>query len=432
MYAFKESSSKPSTTRRSTITPASLVNYEKTIQEEGKDESNDESHRRSFCYHLVNNMEDQKRQDILDKVDEVERMITLSLQNIDKNLNRCGKTLTERTIPALENYNKNCTQVLLNVNHLKEFFENAINTTILTGSARISSKPEHMLENSNEYSHSFGEGSEGTESNFSNLDTSNISNPLILNTPTRSRRSDFELDQPRVKASSNVSYSEFPEEIERLVNDSNRTESCHTVKTQFKESELNINTDQASESSLKRHNIDHKQHDTPRTPKTNNCTFSKVVKKYESPPWEEPPELESEKLVLPAYKKRHTTLSNPSLGEETNHPQTPNFKLDFSRARKGTKIDEPHNIGGISSTAKKTHWDSSSSTFEEPPEITGMINGPDGKSNTVGNKENTDEAHGRAFSLDDAEKDEFQSPPSLLTERLDHEAEKKTDLLDSF
>ncbi|GME90489.1 unnamed protein product [Ambrosiozyma monospora] len=98
------------------------------------DEPTITSPRKSFYYSSTSAQYDPKLQDVLDQIDNVERLITLTLQGIDADLSRSNKIVAEKILPTLERYNYSSKKILNNVSHIKEFFEAAANITILTKS----------------------------------------------------------------------------------------------------------------------------------------------------------------------------------------------------------------------------------------------------------------------------------------------------------
>lgn len=423
-----------SATRRSTIEPASL-NYEKTVLEDERDEPR----RRSFRYHIINNLEDHQKQEKFDEIDETERMITLTLQKIDRDLSRCGKTLSQRTIPALEDYNKHCTQVFLNVNHLKEFFENAINTTILTGASTTKLRPKALKKNGKGFQALSGELNDTKDDNVAFNDSKLHSSTQFGKTlHTRSRAELHSSLGPEQTAKKTVtdtaSYIEPPKEIQQLLGTSQVSKS-----RQLPVKGSNLST----EILLEGCNKGYKQHKcpmVPQTPKSDTNRFSKVAKKYESPPWEEPPELESEKMDSSSHKKRHISPVYPD--GNVSYVKESSFALDYSRATKGTNSEKRENTTNGQRAVNMSPWDSSS--FDEPPELlTGTVfkrntnNGEfeDVKHGGVENgapNENLNSDDKKFKGLNENDSDEFQNPPSLLTEKFNNETkENNTNSLDS-
>lgn len=88
--------------------------------------------RQSFYFSSVSTADPAHRR-IREKTDKVERLVTLTLQGIDKDLSDCNKTLKERVLPTLHKYNVHSDGIAANVQHVKEFFEDAANVNIVTG-----------------------------------------------------------------------------------------------------------------------------------------------------------------------------------------------------------------------------------------------------------------------------------------------------------
>lgn len=307
--------------------------------------------RKSFYYSSSATVGNKERKKILDRIDEVERLITMSLQEVERNLSECNQLVTEKIIPSLQQYNSNSTNIFSNVNHIKDFFENSSNVNILTESEK--NEPR----SSNEASSSV------VLKQVNARYHQNFTNETIENGP---------------EYVSSISYSEPSDAIKHLITDE---------QSSGDETEINPK----DQSTMKVIGI-------PKTPVNSAPTtpvsavhkyVSNMIKKYDSPPWDNPPSLQS------TDKASNVVSSNEA--EDTNK-----------------------DISHVEINKSRDYGLENSSTFEEPPEllteklavVTDKNENP--ASPATIKLRNIEKKYG----LEDEDSDGEESPPSLLTEQI--------------
>ncbi|GMG49867.1 unnamed protein product [Ambrosiozyma monospora] len=170
------------------------ANYDNTM--DTVDEPTITSPRKSFYYSSTSAQYDPKLQDVLDQIDNVERLITLTLQGIDADLSRANKIVAEKILPTLERYNYSSKKILNNVSHIKEFFEAAANINILTKSD-LKNNGGQRVSSAGVFGSGGGkDGDEGNDVNVSFSDDENLSTDEI-NTITTNIMQKYNLTSPK-------------------------------------------------------------------------------------------------------------------------------------------------------------------------------------------------------------------------------------------
>ena len=99
---------------------------------EEEDLGTDKQPRLSFYYNSSTSKQNTNREKVLEEIDRVEQLITLNLQKINENLMLSNSIIGNKLIPTIENFNRSSCGLFNNTSHIKEFFENAANVNILT------------------------------------------------------------------------------------------------------------------------------------------------------------------------------------------------------------------------------------------------------------------------------------------------------------
>lgn len=368
-------------------------------EEEGEEDEEfipsptDKHPRRSFYYSSHVKNEDPERQQLLNELDRVELSITQNLQKIHHNLSKANAIILDTLVPTLDEFKINSNKIYRNVNHIKEFYENAANVNILT-------KDDVIEVNANESMNSHN----GTTSDLSinhrykqNFSSSDILSPSMMtqnefpsiNFSTLDGFNDESTGKTPTRKISKESYKRMLKgsdiEEEELV-----TEPIEEIESIIGEDNENLEVITELSPESKR-----------------NQYMSDLVRGYESPPWEEPPKLESERFISPLKKKRKIMVSPHKVIDPTGSddedvsirfPMSPKYggggkllrseegrkiALDFARSEmmanhpilslKGSpgKRDDDPTVTGTFYTME------SNSTIDNPPQISVPLENPE-------------------------------------------------------
>ena len=314
----------------------------KEIEEENEEEGTDKQPRLSFFYNSSAIKPNIQRERALDEIDRVEQLITLNLQKINENLMISNNVISSKLIPTLEKFNSSSIKLFNNINHIKEFFENAANVNILTKKdVKFSDNENENDGNDSNYlqlrSSSFTElkhdrltSSDNNLSRSSSLvrvndDNSNNNNvnkeiiePTISNmNNTRSLFDGFKVNIDEESTGKNpvqrnVNESIDDEEfftINTFKSDDERRESNEKEKEKDNEKELDVEEEEEEEEG----GIESED--------KSNKFVKDLMSGYESPPWEEPPVLQSVRYSKHLHHKRRSeeTGIRSDEREETNN-----------------------------------------------------------------------------------------------------------------
>lgn len=377
------------------------VGSEEDEEEEFIPSPTDKHPRRSFYYSSHVRNDDPERQQLLNELDRVELSITQNLQKIHHNLSKANAIILDTLVPTLDDFKVNSNKIYRNVNHIKEFYENAANVNILT-------KDDVIEIHSGTAPTNTANNSIGNISDISinhrykqNFSSSDILSPSItqhdldqfssINFSTLNGFNDESTAKTPVRI---VSKEEYKKSLTTSGDISIGAEDDVNIEAELINQENGEVEREAEE-------------DSELSPESKrNRYMSDLVKGYESPPWEEPPKLESEMFISPLKKKRRITVSPHKVNDpnESNDddisirfPMSPKYggggkllrseegrkiALDFARS----EMMANHPILSLQATPSKKDLDptitetfytmESNSTIDIPPQLTVPLENP--------------------------------------------------------
>ncbi|KAG0686580.1 hypothetical protein C6P40_003777 [Pichia californica] len=284
------------------------LNYiEKQQQQQHQDDDDmgtDKQPRLSFYFESSSIKNNSNRDKMLDEVDRIEQLITLNLQKINENLINSNNIISNKLIPKLETFNKNSNNIYNNINHIKEFFENAANVNILTkkdidinnidnttfnASLTEDSVDQNTSHNNTNITNNSTEFRDIRDRYKHNLEISSGNNNIISNNEENTNKNDM---TPRIKRtngyysnnSDSINSETFLKDIEINVDDESTGRQINNkgLRNEFLESVDN-----------KLDKEDHLIEDEE--VEITSKLVKDIIAGYESPPWEDPPKLESMK-----------------------------------------------------------------------------------------------------------------------------------------
>lgn len=279
----------------------------------------DKHPRLSFYYASHVKKEDPERQALLNELDRVELSITQNLQKIHYNLSKCNAVIMDSMIPTLDDFKANSVKIFKNVNHIKEFYENAANVNILT-------KDDVMINNGLLHP---GTSAADPATGDNSINTSNISEDLSIRNRYQQNFSSSNIMSPNIihtNLNPNHSVTENLAQIDNTITNEHQYSSLNL--SAFNTTRFNDESTAKTQTlKLSAHDYRHSLQEpiAEREEETNaampeteaelspdskrNKFVSDLVKGYESPPWENPPELQSDKFISPLKKKRKMLAS---------------------------------------------------------------------------------------------------------------------------
>ncbi|TID28207.1 hypothetical protein CANINC_002640 [Pichia inconspicua] len=272
------------------------------------------------------------KEKILDEIDRVEQLITINLQKINENLITSNNVIVNKLIPSVENFNRDSNNIYNNINHIKEFFENAANVNILT-------KKDVEIQEANDSRYDSA-SFEQYDQKFTSDDVEHIDKSFnkIINSDT----SEYKEMNDRYKNNLDDSSAEKP-----------RSREEPTTSTFMKDFRTNLDDESTSKQPVLSNSFTNMvtTDDPVEAVSSENTKNDKSVKDlmsgYESPPWEEPPELQSTKIGQigsGGVKKRRRSNSNENIETEEDvsirFPQSPKYGAGgkLLRSEKGRQM----------------------------------------------------------------------------------------------
>ncbi|VEU21092.1 DEKNAAC101931 [Brettanomyces naardenensis] len=460
--------------KKGTITPTTLSTSAAERLRDGEKDTSEGPPRRPIYYSSTATPNSESKQREVDEIDKVERLITLTLQGIDKDLSDCNSVVTDKVHPTVEQYSTDSSMTSSNINHIKEFFENAANVNIVTNmdiqeAERLSPIRQGSGDERNDGPPEVDKSQLNYSTPTATLGTSSASREFNDRYRENFSPSGQQAETTTGDNTNTVSYSEPPADLQHLLglsHDENTSVSTDGLK-------LTV-TDESTGRILHTNEIE-----PPRTPpkrKADTVTklspsskrskyISDLIKQYDSPPWEDPPELQSTRYRSSGSRSRSRSgsRSRPKMkaaDDEVRFPRSPKYggggkllrsdrgrklaldysKVELTETNPILTVDEPRahkddtNVD-TSSFEAGNYSLNTSSTFENPPELlTERLDNrleERGDDKCEGHQEKVDSAAERLkaieieFGLDDDDDDELDNPPSLLTERLDRSGGNK-------
>ncbi|GAV29941.1 hypothetical protein PMKS-003447 [Pichia membranifaciens] len=296
---------------------------------EADDDGTDKQPRLSFYFESSSIKHNTNRERVLDEVDRVEQLITLNLQKINENLMQSNNIVSNKLIPSLEAFNKNSNKIYNNISHIKEFFENAANVNILT-KKDIKLQQMDGSDNSQEGSGT-GDSNDnikivGGSSDFErNGSANNITSELsefkdIKDRYKQNLESAGEKDVTVTHTATTLKLNRLPDYLK---------DNSNSVGTETFLKDFRMNAeDESTGRQLKRQNLaahtpemgtyqGSRENAGPSEDNLANSYVKDIMAGYESPPWEEPPVLQSSRFTSGHTKKRKRRPS--SAHEEDEH-----------------------------------------------------------------------------------------------------------------
>jgi hypothetical protein len=300
------------------------------------DTGTDKQPRLSFFYDSSAIKQNPNKERILDEVDRIEQLITSNLQKINESLILSNNLISNKIIPKLEMFNKNSNTIYNNINHIKEFFENAANVNILTKKDVESHQLDYKEDKIN---NSYNEKNDNGHDNNSNL-IENTSNPHSIsfdkdqNMPNHSNDTDEIND--KIPVTSDISeFKNIKIRYKQNLGSDNKEQTSTTItnfnsfpaylrddldssSTFFKGVEVGIDAESTGKQSIQGAsdkeskkgkeiiNYEEEQEEENFT----NKYVKNIMSGYESPPWEEPPILQSSKLGKKRKRKDDKIYGN--------------------------------------------------------------------------------------------------------------------------
>lgn len=284
------------------------------------DNGTDKQPRLSFYFESSSIKQNPNRERVLDEIDRVEQLITLNLQKINENLMQSNSIVSNKLIPSLEAFNKSSSKIYNNISHIKEFFENAANVNILT-KKDIDLQKVNDSDTSHDQSRTSGSIEEGKLASRLSLSennggANNVSSELsefkdIKDRYKQNLESAGEKDLTVTHTTTTLRLNKLPDYLK----DNSNSLGTETFLRDFK-----INAeDESTGKQVKRRplstgegEIESKSSSKGEVTEENltNNYVKDIVAGYESPPWEEPPVLQSSKFTGGNAKKRSRSLSS--------------------------------------------------------------------------------------------------------------------------
>lgn len=277
------------------------------------EDGTDKQPRLSFYFESSSIKQNTDRERVLDEVDRVEQLITLNLQKINENLMQSNNIVSNKLIPSLEAFNKNSNKIYNNISHIKEFFENAANVNILTkkdiGLQQMndSDNSQDRTGDSDENLKRVGESSDFERNRSANNITSELSEfKDIKDRYKQNLESAGEKDVSVTHTATTLKLNKLPDYLK---------DNSNSIGTETFLRDFRMNADDESTGKhLKQQNIaahtpereaeGDRENTGPSEDNLANSYVKEIMAGYESPPWEEPPVLQSSKFTSGHTKKR--------------------------------------------------------------------------------------------------------------------------------
>lgn len=277
------------------------------------EDGTDKQPRLSFYFESSSIKQNTDRERVLDEVDRVEQLITLNLQKINENLMQSNNIVSNKLIPSLEAFNKNSNKIYNNISHIKEFFENAANVNILTkkdiGLQQMndSDNSQDRTGDSDENLKRAGESSDFERNRSANNITSELSEfKDIKDRYKQNLESAGEKDVSVTHTATTLKLNKLPDYLK---------DNSNSIGTETFLRDFRMNADDESTGKhLKQQNIaahtpereaeGDRENTGPSEDNLANSYVKEIMAGYESPPWEEPPVLQSSKFTSGHTKKR--------------------------------------------------------------------------------------------------------------------------------
>lgn len=300
------------------------------------EDGTDKQPRLSFYFESSSIKQNTDRERVLDEVDRVEQLITLNLQKINENLMQSNNIVSNKLIPSLEAFNKNSNKIYNNISHIKEFFENAANVNILTkkdiGLQQMndSDNSQDRTGDSDENLKRVGESSDFERNRSANNITSELSEfKDIKDRYKQNLESAGEKDVSVTHTATTLKLNKLPDYLK---------DNSNSIGTETFLRDFRMNADDESTGKhLKQQNIaahtpereaeGDRENTGPSEDNLANSYVKEIMAGYESPPWEEPPVLQSSKFTSGHTKKRKR---RPSSAHGRNQRQSSNEVGDRS------------------------------------------------------------------------------------------------------
>lgn len=277
------------------------------------EDGTDKQPRLSFYFESSSIKQNTDRERVLDEVDRMEQLITLNLQKINENLMQSNNIVSNKLIPSLEAFNKNSNKIYNNISHIKEFFENAANVNILTkkdiGLQQMndSDNSQDRTGDSDENLKRVGESSDFERNRSANNITSELSEfKDIKDRYKQNLESAGEKDVSVTHTATTLKLNKLPDYLK---------DNSNSIGTETFLRDFRMNADDESTGKhLKQQNIaahtpereaeGDRENTGPSEDNLANSYVKEIMAGYESPPWEEPPVLQSSKFTSGHTKKR--------------------------------------------------------------------------------------------------------------------------------
>lgn len=313
------------------------------ISIEDEEDGTDKQPRLSFFYDSSAIRPNSNRERVLDEIDRVEQLITSNLQKINNNLVNSNNIISNKILINLEKFNKNSNRIYNNINHIKEFFENAANVNILT------KKDIELVNEGNNTGNeltasSFIEVDESTGDNLANIpSTSFMNNTSHLNSENKSDN----LSRKSLISSEISEFRDIKDRYKRNLNDdkdgdeggttTNTITNLHRFPDYSKEDSASTNTFlkgfnvHIDDESTGKQKVLHQKEEINEDTNPSNKYAKDIMSGYESPPWEDPPVLESSKFTsLSHNKKRKLNDTVDSIDSEDTEEELEKSDEDVS------------------------------------------------------------------------------------------------------
>lgn len=374
----------------------------------------DQQPRLSFFFDSNSLKSSTNRENILSKIDRVEQLVTLNLQKINENIVLSNEVITNQLVPKLEMFNKNSNKIYNNITHIKEFYENAANVNILTKKdVDIDEEEEETEGEKPEGSGNGGDtGNEEEHAVSAEGDNDTRFSGAALHGGVSPERVDRDGGGVLARGESNtemeVSCSSFefgegPADGEdRLVVEQSEANEVTKGNTSMQRDGLSMDTGHPQhvrlhsdtiirgfklgmddESTVKTTAIDATEGVSSIRDLPGPLTELKEMSGYESPEWEEPPELQSTKF---SNKRRKTQRRNrtrdaavfgsdetttKSLGLTDRFSTLKDIDMDTSEPTAANPFQSPKNGKEEKVVVEEEEDDDvlTSSSFEEAPEL---------------------------------------------------------------
>lgn len=305
--------------------------FDKMIEEEEEDISTGQQPRLSFYFDSAAIKQNGNKEKILDEIDRVEQLITLNLQKINENLLTSNNVIVNKLVPSIENFNKNSNEIYNHINHIKEFFENAANVNILTKKdVEVQELNESRYDSASfeQYERKFtSDDVENVDKSFNKLIHSDTSEYKEINERYKSNMDTSSLN--KVASKDDPTTSTFMKDFRSNMDDES------TSRQPILSNSFINNVDDVTTGEVEDTGTDNA--------KGKNKFMTDFINGYESPPWEEPPELQSTKIgsiSASGSKKRRRNSSyerdneNEDGNEKKNEEEDEDVSIRFPQSPK--------------------------------------------------------------------------------------------------